>query len=51
MDWNDDQIVAFDFEASGSLPEYALQPWRIPAGDTGDVARLGSSANHWRSHH
>lgn len=34
MDWNDDQIVAFDFEASGSLPEYALQPWRIPAGDT-----------------
>jgi DNA polymerase I-like protein with 3'-5' exonuclease and polymerase domains len=26
---NDDQIIAFDFETSGSEPEYALQPWRL----------------------
>lgn len=27
--WDDDRFVAFDFETSGALPEYALQPWRI----------------------
>lgn len=27
---DDDKLVAFDFETSGVLPEYALQPWRCP---------------------
>lgn len=27
--WVDDQYIAFDFETSGTLPEYALQPWRL----------------------
>lgn len=27
--WVDDQYIAFDFETSGKLPEYALQPWRV----------------------
>lgn len=27
--WNDEKMVAFDFETSGTLPEYALQPWRV----------------------
>lgn len=31
--WADDKIVAMDFETSGTLPEYALQPWRLPKGD------------------
>lgn len=31
--WDDDAYAAFDFETSGILPEYALQPWRIPKGD------------------
>lgn len=26
------QYMSFDFETSGTLPEYALQPWRIPTG-------------------
>jgi DNA polymerase-1 len=26
------KYVAFDFETSGTLPEFALQPWRIPQG-------------------
>lgn len=30
MIWNDDKIAAFDFETSGVLEEYALQPWRAP---------------------
>lgn len=29
MDWDDEKHVSFDFEASGTLPEYALQPWRM----------------------
>ena len=33
MDWDDASYVAFDFETSGKLPEYALQPWRMKAGD------------------
>jgi DNA polymerase I-like protein with 3'-5' exonuclease and polymerase domains len=31
--WDDTKTVAFDFEASGTTPEYALQPWRYAAGD------------------
>jgi DNA polymerase-1 len=27
---DDDKLVAFDFETSGVLEEYALQPWRCP---------------------
>lgn len=30
--WEDDKFVAFDFETSGVLPEYALQPWRVAQG-------------------
>jgi DNA polymerase-1 len=33
MEWIDDKIVAVDFETSGTLPEYALQPWRMSSGD------------------
>jgi DNA polymerase-1 len=33
MIWNDETFVATDFETSGTLPEYALQPWRFDAGD------------------
>ncbi len=33
MIWDDHKIVAFDYETSGTLPEYALQPWRHAAGD------------------
>ena len=28
------RYMAFDFETSGTLPEYALQPWRIQTGHT-----------------
>lgn len=31
--WDDAHVCAFDFETSGSKPEYALQPWRLPKGD------------------
>ena len=30
--WNDSNYFVFDFETSGILPEYALQPWRIRQG-------------------
>ena len=32
MQWNDAQVMACDFETSGTLPEYALQPWRVATG-------------------
>jgi hypothetical protein len=32
--WDSAKYMAFDFETSGTLPEYALQPWRIAAGNT-----------------
>ena len=31
--WDDAKVVAHDLETSGKLPEYALQPWRVPRGD------------------
>lgn len=31
-DWNRADKIGFDFETSGSLPEYALQPWRRAQG-------------------
>lgn len=31
--WDDSKFVAFDFETSGALPEYALQPWRVAQGE------------------
>lgn len=31
IDWT--KAIAFDFETSGTLPEYALQPWRVKTGD------------------
>jgi DNA polymerase-1 len=33
VNWDDSKFVAFDFETSGTLEEYALQPWRIAIGD------------------
>lgn len=33
MIWDDDKVIAFDFESSGVLPEYALQPWRFSSSD------------------
>jgi DNA polymerase I len=30
--WDDARFIAFDFETSGELPEYALQPWRVAQG-------------------
>ena len=30
--WDDSKYIAFDFETSGTLPEYALQPWRLAQG-------------------
>jgi DNA polymerase I-like protein with 3'-5' exonuclease and polymerase domains len=33
MKWTDEGFCSFDFETSGSLPEYALQPWRLASGD------------------
>lgn len=32
MQWNDTRFIAFDFETTGDLPEYALQPWRRKQG-------------------
>ncbi len=32
MIWDDSKFVAFDLETSGTLPEYALQPWRVAQG-------------------
>ncbi len=32
MTWNHDRFMAADFETSGTLPEYALQPWRVKQG-------------------
>lgn len=29
MIWDDTKVIAFDFETSGTKPEYALQPWRV----------------------
>lgn len=31
--WDDSAYVAADVEATGTVPEYALQPWRIHTGD------------------
>jgi len=33
MRWQDAKFVAFDVETSGTLPEYALQPWRVATKD------------------
>ena len=33
LEWRDSKFIAFDFETSGKLPEYALQPWRVKTGD------------------
>ena len=30
--WDDTHVCAMDYETSGTRPEYALQPWRIPHG-------------------
>lgn len=33
MQWDDRRVMVFDVETSGTLPEYALQPWRVAQGD------------------
>lgn len=33
LQWRDQEIVAADLETSGKLKEYALQPWRVAAGE------------------
>lgn len=30
--WKDEKFIAFDYETSGELVEYALQPWRVAQG-------------------
>jgi DNA polymerase I-like protein with 3'-5' exonuclease and polymerase domains len=30
--WNETKFLALDFETSGTLPEFALQPWRVAQG-------------------
>ena len=30
MELTPEKLMVFDWETSGSLPEYALQPWRVP---------------------
>lgn len=42
--WDYELYVAGDYETSGKLPEYALQPWRFPKGD----AWVTSLAWVWR---
>ena len=32
-DWRDEDYISFDFETSGKLPEYGLQPWRLRTGE------------------
>lgn len=32
QEWDDTRVMAFDFETSGTLPEYGLQPWRVAQG-------------------
>ena len=32
MSWDDNDYASFDFETSGDIPEYALQPWRAAKG-------------------
>jgi len=34
LQWRDEAIVAADLETSGRLKEFALQPWRLPRGDS-----------------
>ncbi len=31
--WNRENKIGFDFETSGTLPEYGLQPWRRAQGE------------------
>lgn len=43
MIWDDAKIDAFDFETSGELEEYALQPWRYTAYQPGQPRLTGRS--------
>jgi DNA polymerase I-like protein with 3'-5' exonuclease and polymerase domains len=33
VSWDNNQVIGFDVETSGTKPEYALQPWRVATGD------------------
>ncbi len=45
--WDNEKFVAFDFETSGVLPEYALQPWRVAQGKAWatSIAIVGMTGN------
>lgn len=43
LTWDDAKIDAFDFETSGELEEYALQPWRYTAYQPGQERQVGRS--------
>ena len=49
--WTDDRVCSFDFETSGTEPEYALQPWRIPAGDAWATSLVWLWSEHGRVMH
>jgi hypothetical protein len=38
--WSELNAVAFDFETTGTLPEYALQPWRIHQTESNGLTRF-----------
>ena len=40
MDWADLRATAFDFETTGTLPEFALQPWRIHQRESDGLTRF-----------
>lgn len=44
MTWDPQRFAAFDFETSGTLPEYALQPWRRRRGDFWATSLVWSQA-------
>ena len=40
MDWADLRATAFDFETTGTLPEFALQPWRVHQRESDGLTRF-----------
>ncbi len=40
MTWEELKAVAFDFETTGTLPEYALQPWRMAQLESDGLTRF-----------
>ena len=54
MIWDDTKIVAHDLETSGTLPEYALQPWRMKQGKmwitSGSTVRYDAASQQLVTH-